>query len=197
MTVNLKIFKFVYLIAIDLDTQEGLIICKEEEDEDDDKKLLHWTNLKCDNFEVIHGFYRVLKLIPDKLLTALEINSEYLDGDNSGSFLIALAIKLLKYYAENNKATPAVSFTLNTLISDLASFSEALDWWQISEAKIIADYISEKLDGYFVATKIYLEFLHSQLNSIKYSKYVEKNSFDLEVFYPLKLEYYDGFHSRR
>jgi len=51
------------------------------------------------SFEPVHGLSRVVRLIPDKLATAIEINKENLDDPkDDGSFLVDLVTKLLKYY---------------------------------------------------------------------------------------------------
>ncbi len=51
------------------------------------------------SFEAVHGLSRVVRLIPDKLATAIEINKENLDDPkDDGSFLVDLVTKLLKYY---------------------------------------------------------------------------------------------------
>jgi len=51
------------------------------------------------SFEPVHGLFRVVRLIPDKLATVIEINKENLDDPkDDGSFLVDLVTKLLKYY---------------------------------------------------------------------------------------------------
>jgi len=53
------------------------------------------------NFEEIHGMSRVVKLIPDKFVTALAINKENLqNAEDDGSFLIHLIIKLIRQYIQ-------------------------------------------------------------------------------------------------
>ena len=53
------------------------------------------------SFEPVHGLSRIVKLIPDKLWTAIEINKEKLqDPKDDGSFLIDLLIELLLFYQQ-------------------------------------------------------------------------------------------------
>ena len=50
-------------------------------------------------FEPVHGISRVLRLIPDKLATALAINEENLPNhEDDGQFLIDLVLQLQKLY---------------------------------------------------------------------------------------------------
>ena len=50
-------------------------------------------------FEPVHGISRVLRLIPDKLATALAINDENLPNhQDDGGFLIDLVLQLEKLY---------------------------------------------------------------------------------------------------
>jgi uncharacterized Zn-finger protein len=49
------------------------------------------------SFEAIHGMSRVVKLVPDKLATAMEINRENIPDDD-GHFLIKLVKKLAVFY---------------------------------------------------------------------------------------------------
>ena len=58
-------------------------------------------NVDLDSFEAIHGLSRIVKLIPDKLATAIQISLENLpDPKDDGSFLIVLVIDLLKFYQD-------------------------------------------------------------------------------------------------
>jgi hypothetical protein len=54
------------------------------------------------NFEVIHGMSRVVRLLPDKLATALAINAE--NHENDGTFLIGLVINLTRVYVDLSEA---------------------------------------------------------------------------------------------
>ena len=69
------------------------------------KFLWTWhTTLK--DFEVIHGLSRLIRLIPDKLITAEEISrTSHNSDDIQSSFLIDLVIDLLKYYMECHEDT--------------------------------------------------------------------------------------------
>ncbi len=58
-------------------------------------------NVNLDSFEVIDGLSRIVKLIPEKLSTAIEISQENLPNpQDDGSFLIVLVIDLLKFYQD-------------------------------------------------------------------------------------------------
>ena len=50
-------------------------------------------------FEEIHGLSRVVRLIPDKIITALDIAKEKIP-DHDGSFLLNLLIDLCKHYEQ-------------------------------------------------------------------------------------------------
>ena len=56
-----------------------------------------WT-LTLRSFEVVHGISRLVRLVPDKLATAIEINREF--GNEDGTFLIDLILDLLKQYQD-------------------------------------------------------------------------------------------------
>lgn len=54
-------------------------------------------------FEIVHGFYRILLLLPDKLLTALHIRSLNLpDPNDDGRFLIKLVLDLIEVSAASD-----------------------------------------------------------------------------------------------
>jgi hypothetical protein len=58
-------------------------------------------NENLDSFEVIDGLSRIVKLIPEKLSTAIEISQENLPNpQDDGSFLIVLVSDLLKFYQD-------------------------------------------------------------------------------------------------
>ena len=57
--------------------------------------------LNLESFEAIHGMSRIVKLIPDKLATAIAINREELsDPEDDGSFLVNLVTKLMIFYKD-------------------------------------------------------------------------------------------------
>ena len=60
------------------------------------------VNLK--SFEPVHGLSRVIRLIPDKLATAILIRKENLSSSNEdGLFLIDLVLELTTVYKEQVK----------------------------------------------------------------------------------------------
>ncbi len=63
-------------------------------------KLWMWF-LNLESFEAVHGMSRIVKLIPDKLATAIAINREELsDPEDDGSFLVNLVTKLMIFYKD-------------------------------------------------------------------------------------------------
>jgi hypothetical protein len=59
---------------------------------------------------------RVVRLIPDKLSTAIAINRENLpDSADDGSFLIDLVLKLVNFYLEQAKKTKLEELSANYL----------------------------------------------------------------------------------
>jgi hypothetical protein len=57
--------------------------------------------LNLESFEAVHGMSRIVKLIPDKLATAIAINREELtDPEDDGSFLVNLVTKLMIFYKD-------------------------------------------------------------------------------------------------
>lgn len=66
--------------------------------QDNNKTIWKFKVIQQD-FEVIHGLSRIVKLIPDKLITALSIcRLELPDPKDNGSYLINLIIELLEHY---------------------------------------------------------------------------------------------------
>jgi len=59
-------------------------------------KEVLWFDLL--SFEVVHGIYRTLMLIPDKLSTVLTIKKENIPYSDNGFFLINLVLDLLNNY---------------------------------------------------------------------------------------------------
>lgn len=67
----------------------------------DDLKVNWEWPVATGDFEVIHGLSRIIKLIPDKLATAISINKENLpDPKDDGTFLIDLLTTLLVSYRD-------------------------------------------------------------------------------------------------
>lgn len=62
--------------------------------------------LRLENFEVIHGLYRTVMLLPDKLTTALAIKMER-HHDEDGAFLIRLVENLATFYSSKHQETMA------------------------------------------------------------------------------------------
>ena len=59
--------------------------------------------LRLKNFEVVHGLSRIVRLLPDKIATALAIRRENHYGED-GTFLIKLVEDLARLFEERNQA---------------------------------------------------------------------------------------------
>ena len=72
---------------------------------------LQWTwKTNIQSFEVIHGLSRIIRLIPDKLHTALVINKEnFQNPEDDGTFLIKLVTNLLEYYIDRQTTNAQLS----------------------------------------------------------------------------------------
>lgn len=110
-----------------------------------------WTaTLK--SFEVIHGLSRVMRLVPDKLATALAINMENLPDPDDGSFLIKLVEDLLKVYVDRNRLSQEVeadsSGNLETLVVQLGGEPVAADFAGEENLTTLLDTYSGKLHSF-------------------------------------------------
>ena len=63
---------------------------------------LHWI-LTQRSFEVVHGLSRVVRLVPDKLATALVINRENLPDPDDGGFLIKLVDDIVHVFIDRHR----------------------------------------------------------------------------------------------
>jgi len=57
-------------------------------------------SLNLESYEVMHGFSRIVLLLPDKIATAIAINKEDLPDPDDGGFLIQLVVNLVKFYQD-------------------------------------------------------------------------------------------------
>ena len=57
-------------------------------------------NLNLKSFEIMHGLTRVVRLMPDKLATAMTINKENLPDPDDGGFLVGLVVDLVTFYRD-------------------------------------------------------------------------------------------------
>ena len=94
-----------YLTENNLTKTHHIVISLQSQDEE---TLLRWNvNLGC--FEWIHGLSRIVKLLPDKLATAIQINREHLPNPkDNGSFLVQLVIELLDFYLPLSRRIPPI-----------------------------------------------------------------------------------------
>jgi len=142
------------------------------------------------SFEAIHGMSRVVRLIPEKLATAIVINNENLsDPKDDGSFLIDLVLKLVTFYLEQTKKTKLeevsvadhgdceyvdvtrrnqkFSDVLNYLISRLNTFKSKLHQRNRESIYNFALEILHLSDTILAFCTTYLEFVHPMLISIQ------------------------------
>ena len=130
-----------------------------------------WLNLHINNFEEIHGFSRILGLIPDKIATAITINSEYHCGLHSGSYLIRLVVNLLIKYSrdEIQQRCPPVVQSIQSLKSRLELLEGSLDAWNKLEIYHLANLIIDQIDLLYAACYLYIEFGHKEI--VRIGKY--------------------------
>ena len=139
------------------------------------------------SFESIHGVSRIVKLIPDKLATAIAINKEnLLDPKDDGSFLVDLVLKLLTFYQEQvqknfncqklseiealleeecNKMMTLYNFLdiLNQLSTELESFNAALPTRENDVIKSQAEKVLRLADNLQIFCQVYLDLVHPAL----------------------------------
>ena len=78
--------------------------------------------LNLESFEAVHGMSRIVKLIPDKLATAIAINREELsDPEDDGSFLVNLVTKLMIFYKDLVRKNDSKNATLPLLEGERGS----------------------------------------------------------------------------
>jgi hypothetical protein len=147
------------------------------------KRNWKWT-VSPRNFEVIHGMSRVVRLIPDKLATALAINVE--NHENDGTFLIGLVINLTRVYVDLSEANAEGGVSQGahvlwtqigapeddlenglTLADTVVDYEEKLQSNRISLSERDIDrfmqeseYLVQVSDDLLMACHIYLDFIH-------------------------------------
>ena len=128
----------------------------------------NWPDLQLASFEVIHAFTRILALIPDKIATAITINDERLEQD-SGSFLIQLIINILTQYSvEHFRArSPDVVNSMTSLIGQLVVLKDSLDTRNPVDIALNSSSVTDKIDCFYVASQLYVSFLHQELLRIR------------------------------
>ena len=150
----------------------------------DDNLWVCLVDLK--SFESIHGVSRIVKLIPDKLATAIAINKENLsDPKDDGSFLVDLVIKLLKFYQEQVQKNCEVKKDeelseikaklqlemkrynfldiLNKLSDELKTFNDQLKTRNNDVIKSQAEVVLKLADNLQIFCNVYLNFVHPSL----------------------------------
>jgi len=74
-----------------------------------------WKSLTHYDYEAIHGLGRVVRLLPDKLATAIQVNRERMpDPEDDGRFCIDLVEKLALSYEHNYKVRQDPTLTRDT-----------------------------------------------------------------------------------
>lgn len=103
-----------------------------------------WTwILDCSSFEVVHGISRVMKLVPDKLVTARSINRGNLPDPDDGSFFIKLIVDLVKYYIDCPRRRR------NEILANDINFETLLVEIGSDDHPIGGDDLSDVLELYF------------------------------------------------
>jgi hypothetical protein len=149
------------------------------------------------SFEAIHGISRVVRLVPDKLATAIVINKENLpDPEDDGSFLIDLVLKLVHSYLEQTKQTNLDNLTaadhegceyvnamkrnhkfsdvLTFLANRLTKFKSKLGQRNQESINNFAWEILRLCDTILAFCTIYLDFVHPMLISIRRERIVNE-----------------------
>ena len=125
------------------------------------------------SFEAIHGISRVVKLVPDKLATAIAINRENLpDPTDDGTFMIVLVIDLLKFYQDLVEQQP--------LRNSLGDGTSNLDLPE-NEVKVISDTVQ--------SLTTHSEFQNQKIMSIENVK----RSFNFRLVLKKLSEYLESF----
>ena len=66
-----------------------------------DDQLWNWERIDTESFEVMHGLYRICRILPDKIHTAFDINIENLPNpEDDGRFLIDLCLNLCTFFRD-------------------------------------------------------------------------------------------------
>ncbi len=178
--------KIKFLLAIDRSQVRAQIHCMstsnaegEEEEEEEEESILEWNNLTLNSFELIHGFSRVCKLLPDKLATAIVVNKEELKSTNdSGAFLIELVQDLTRFYTSDRfiRQTPCVTQTIEELNTKLDFLRNFLNGWHTDSATIASKSMVKKIDVFYKACLLYIEFLHPELRAVQRDRNSSKGS---------------------
>jgi len=154
----------IHCMSTDADDDE------EEEEEEEEDCIIEWNNLSLHSFEVIHGFSRVCKLLPDKLATALAVNKENLKATNdSGAVLIEIVQDLLAFYqnARFQVHSAPVTRTIGGVNLTLNYLKDHLNAWDSERAKVTIDSILKNIESYYKACMLYIDFLHPELLAIQ------------------------------
>ena len=98
--------------------------------------------LRLKNFEVVHGLSRVVRLLPDKIATALAIRRENHHGED-GTFLIKLVEDLARLFEERNQAQS----TQDEVPDELQSFNIKMGPGEV-DAELSGDGLSVLLPDF-------------------------------------------------
>jgi hypothetical protein len=95
-----KLFAKVELAGLGLGSERVIPVTATVCFEHRDGQKWKWT-ISLRSFEPIHGMSRVVKLVGDKLGTAIDFNSENLpDPKEDGTFFVDLVLDLCKFYRD-------------------------------------------------------------------------------------------------
>ncbi len=184
----------IYDCSINRDNLKGLIAYYKN-----DELIFQWDNVTVRQHEEIHGFSRILQLIPDKIATAIDINKEHLGEDDSGSFLIKIVLRHLENYSSEQYAQRGPTFVKSNLEIQhlLKLLCVNLDEWIYPAVNILAKEVIESLDPLLNACILFLDFMHIELCQIQrdHFRQPQPNRFDevidsIQSRETLKTEYF-------
>ena len=142
------------------------------------------------SFEAIHGVYRIVKLIPGKLFTAIAIYIENLpDPKDNGSFLVDLVLNLITFYRQKipkhgldqvekffedkneSQVWKQLFDNLETLSTKLETFKAILRVVprDLDKVRNQAYKILHVADNLLIFCRVYLDFIHPILVQIERS----------------------------
>ena len=128
--------------------------------------IFQWPSLSERDFEFVHGLFRTLNLIPDKVAYAITINNiERLFPLDPGSQMVELIAKLLKpgrpnpFYFRNSYIRLSIAY----LEKSLELFKTSLEDRNQLEILVTAHNILEKAQRLKKACHFYLSFVHKDL----------------------------------
>jgi len=157
------------------------------------REFEHWKlSLDLKSFEVMHGISRIVKLLPDKMATAMAIQNARLPGDDDGHFLIDLMIELVQFY---RGILPAIFPTDYSILNDCDV--EERYYSMGCRQPFVEPYITKDLSTVLRELQTQLETIKSALisrNSTKALSAMDKLTYDIDDLLVLSYFYMDFVH---